>query len=355
MNEDTVLVTGGTGFLATHLIVALARDGYRVRTTVRDPGRAHEVRDALADAGLDGDVGDGGIDLAVVAADLSVDAGWDEALDGVRYVHHVASPFPPALPEDDDEVIVPARDGTLRVLRAAIDAGVERVVMTSSFAAVGYGHPPTDEPFTEEDWTDLDAPLSAYVRSKAVAERAAWDLLTARPDTDTGTDTELTVVNPVGIFGPPATSRLSASVALARQLLSMPAVPRLATTVVDVRDAADLHLRAMTSPDAAGERFLASTGEPITFQEMARILREAVTPDAPIPDVLDDETVREAARVDPGMAGMVGELGKVRRVSSDKARRTLGWEPRANAEALRATALALRDLGLLEPARTAHR
>ena len=276
-------------------------------------------------------------------ADLSDDAGWREAVAGTRYVLHAASPFPPTVPTDDDEVIVPARDGALRVLRAARDGGVERVVLTSSFAAVGYGHPSRDSAFTETDWTDLGAPLGAYIRSKAVAERAAWDFMATQ-----GGPLELAVVNPVGIFGPPLTADLSTSVALALRLATaMSAVPRLATTVVDVRDTADLHLRAMTSPAASGERFLASTGDPLSFQEVARVLRETLGYDDPVLPVLDDEVVREGARTDPGLAGMVGELGKVRRVSSDKARAVLGWDPRPVVETLRSTALALGELGLL--------
>ena len=339
MTDDQVLVTGGTGFLGTHAIAQLVQAGYRVRTTVRTLGREDEIHQSLARAGLQGR-----IDLELVVADLSEDVGWAEAVEGVRYVLHLASPFPPAVPQDDDEVVVPARDGALRVLRAARDAGAERVVLTSSFAAVGYGHAPTDREFTEEDWTNGEAPLGAYIRSKLVAERAAWDFVAAE-----GGSLELSVVNPVGIFGPPLTADLSSSIGLARQLITaMPAVPRLATTVVDVRDAADLHLRAMTSPEAAGERFLASTGEPLAFREVARILREAVGQENAAPDVLDDDVVREAAKTDPGTATMLTELGRVRRVSSAKARTVLGWRPRSDVETLQATAHALRDLGLLE-------
>ncbi|KQO06693.1 epimerase [Agreia sp. Leaf244] len=338
MNNDLVLVTGGTGFLGTHVIAQLLASGYRVRTTVRDLEREGELRGALASAGVARDV-----DLALVRAELSKDAGWSDAVAGSRYVVHVASPFPPAMPDSDDDVIRPAREGAVRVLRASRDAGVERVVMTSSFAAVGYGHPPTDDEFDERSWTNVDAPLSAYIRSKAVAERAAWDFMAAE-----GGELELAVINPVGIFGPPLTVDLSASIGLAHQMITaMPAVPRLATTVVDVRDAADLHLRAMTNPAAAGERFLASTGEPLSFQEVAAELRAAFGREPVQLPVLPDEVVKEAAKTDPGMAGMVGELGKVRRVSNAKARTILGWEPRNNIEALQATGHALRELGAM--------
>lgn len=339
MTNNTVLVTGGTGFLGTHVIAQLLRAGHAVRTTVRDLGREPELRAALTGAGVDG-----GAELTLVTADLSDDAGWADAVHGVRYVLHVASPFPPAMPQSDDDVIRPARDGALRVLRASRDAGVERVVMTSSFAAVGYGHEATDEPFDERTWTNVGAPLSAYIRSKALAERAAWDFIEAE-----GEGLELAVVNPVGIFGPPLTPDLSASIGLAHQMMTaMPAVPRLATTVVDVRDAADLHLRAMTHPAAAGERFLASTGEPISFQDVAAQLRDAVGLQPNRLPVLPDDVVRQAAKTDPGMAGMVGELGKVRRVSSEKAQTVLDWSPRSNTETLRATAIALQKIKSLD-------
>ena len=338
MTDDQVLVTGGTGFLGTHVIAQLLGSGCRVRTTVRDLSRADELREALCRVGVPLEN-----TLDLVVADLSEDDGWNDAVEGVRFVLHVASPFPPAMPDSDDDVIRPARDGALRVLRASRDAGVERVVMTSSFAAVGYGHEPTDEAFDEHTWTNVDAPLSAYIRSKALAERAAWDFMASE-----GGDLELAVVNPVGIFGPPLTPDLAASIGLAYQMMTaMPAVPRLTTTVVDVRDAADLHLRAMTDPAAAGQRFLASTGEPLTFQEVAGILRAAVGHEFPELPLLPDEAVHEAAKTDPAMAGMVNELGKVRRVSSERARTVLGWTPRSNTEALAATAHALGDLGLL--------
>jgi dihydroflavonol-4-reductase len=285
MTQGTVLVTGGTGFLGTRLIAQLLQAGYAVRATVRALGREGELRQALKRAGVSSDAG-----LELTVANLSADDGWADAVTGARFVLHVASPFPPAMPKDDDEVIVPARDGALRVLRAARGAGVERVVMTSSFAAVGYGHAPSDREFTEEDWTNTDAPLGAYIRSKAVAERAAWDFIATE-----GGSVEFAVVNPVGIFEPPLAADLPASVGLALALMKAPAVPRLATTVVDVRDVADLHIRAMTMPVAAGQRFLASVGEPLTFQQVARTLREAAGDPDPVVPVLDDAMVREGA------------------------------------------------------------
>src|SRR5689334_20811947 len=192
MSGELVLVTGGSGFLAAHCILRLLEQGYTVRTTVRSLAREPEVRAMLAVGGaVHTDR------LSFAAADLTRDAGWPEAVAGCDYVLHLASPFPPSQPKNEDELIIPARDGALRALRAARDAGVKRVVLTSSFAAIGYGHEPTDRPFTEETWTDLNGHVSAYAKSKTLAERAAWDFVARE-----GGALELSVINPVGVLGP---------------------------------------------------------------------------------------------------------------------------------------------------------
>ena len=323
MNDTLVLVTGGTGHLGGHTIARLLADGHRVRTTVRDPGCAAEVR-AIAGPG----------ELEVVAADLGADAGWAEAAEGVDYVLHVASPFPPASPEDDDEVIRPARDGAVRVLAAAREAGVRRVVLTSSFAAVGYSATPRAE-YTEADWTDPADPNSAYVRSKVIAERAAWEQVRSAGGP------ELAVINPAGIFGPVLGGRPSSSVALVRAMLDgeLPVVPPLSFGVADVRDVADLHVRAMTHPRAAGERFLAASGKSISFLEMARILAETVG--GLPPRELTAEEVRAAAETDPAMREAAGRLGRVPVIRTDKARTVLGWRSRPVEETVADTAHSL--------------
>ncbi|HET6452194.1 MAG TPA: aldehyde reductase, partial [Spirochaetia bacterium] len=266
MSAERVLVTGGSGFIGGHCILQLLAAGHEVRTTVRSLRREPEVRATLRAAGA------GRLEaLSFVEADLLSDAGWKEAMAGCRYVLHVASPFPPGVPRHEDEVIVPAREGALRVLRAAREAGVSRVVMTSSFAAIGYGHQKTDRPFTEEDWTDPDGrDASAYVKSKTLAERAAWDLLQRE-----GGALELAVVNPVGVLGPVLGPDYSTSILLVQRLMdgAVPGCPRLHFGVVDVRDVADLHLRAMTSPAARGQRFLAVAGDFLEMKEMAAILK----------------------------------------------------------------------------------
>ncbi|SEG58117.1 dihydroflavonol-4-reductase [Actinacidiphila yanglinensis] len=331
MSGELVLVTGGSGFVGAHCIVRLLEEGYRVRTTVRSPAREPDVR-AMVRAGRPEGAADTGDDLTFAVADLGADDGWAEALAGCAYVLHVASPFPPGEPEHEDDLIVPARDGALRVLRAARAAGVRRVVLTSSFGAVGYGHPQSDKPFTEETWTDVDGPgMNAYVKSKTLAERAAWEFAAGE-----GSGTELTVVNPVGVFGPVLGPDYSASIALVRQLLdgAMPGVPRMHFAVVDVRDVADLHLLAMTSPAAAGERFVAAAGDVMSFHEIAVLLKERMGEDgARVPT----RELPDRSRVEGG----VTNLDVIRHTSSEKARRVLGWRPRPNEEAVLATARSL--------------
>ena len=340
MSDDLVLVTGGSGFIGVHCILRLLEAGYPVRTTVRSLSREAEVRAMLKEGGAEpGDT------LEVVEGDLLADAGWAEAVAGCRWVLHVASPFPSVQPRNPFELIVPARQGALRVLRAARDGGVARVVATSSFAAVGYGHPPTERPFTEEDWSELDDQASPYQRSKTLAERAAWDFVAREGDA-----LELAVINPVGVLGPVLGPDLSSSIRLVKQALdgAMPGAPRLSFNLVDVRDVADLHLRAMTDPAAKGERFLAVADGPVSIKEVCDVLRAhlgeaaARVPTREVPDVL----VRALALVNPEARGIVRDLGKVRRASNEKARRVLGWEPRSNEEAILATAQSLLRLGL---------
>jgi dihydroflavonol-4-reductase len=321
-SDGTVLVTGGTGFLGGWCIASLLEGGYEVRTTVRHLPRGQAVFDAVKRAGLDP-----GSRVNVVAADLESDAGWADAVAGCRYVLHVASPFPPVQPKDPDELIVPARDGALRVLRAALDAGVERVVMTSSVAAVRSDRISSEaEPYTEADWTDGDdSSRTPYVRSKALAEQAAWQQARAA-----GAQDRLATINPGAIIGPALSTDHSYSLQAIRRLLDgMPAAPKLGFTFVDVRDVADIHIRALTSPAAGGERFIA-TDRFLWLPEVAAILRQRLgdaankVPTRVAPNVL----VRTVALFDGSMRSVVGDLGKRAWYSSDKARTTLGWTTR---------------------------
>lgn len=354
---STVLVTGGSGFIASHAILQLLAAGYRVRTTVRNLSREADVRAMLKVGGappLESGLARGspgvepGERVSFVAADLMSDAGWPAAVSGCEYVLHIASPFPSTVPKNEDELIVPARDGALRVLKAARDAGVKRVVMTSSFAAVGYGHEPQQAPFTESDWTDPTKPdVMPYTKSKTLAERSAWDFIERE-----GRGLELAVVNPVGVFGPVLGPDYATSILLVQRMLdgALPGLPKMSFGVVDVRDVADLHLRAMTNPAANGERFLAVAGDFMWIVEIARVLKgrlgEAArrVPTRQLPNWL----VRLAALKDPAVKQILPELGKWKNATSEKAQRVLGWTPRSREESVVATAESLVRLGLVK-------
>lgn len=327
-----VLVTGGSGFVGGHCIIALLRAGHEVRTTVRSSAKEATVRAVLATAGVDA-----GTRLSFAVADLEKDAGWPDAVTDCEFVLHVASPFPATIPEHEDELVVPAREGTLRVLKAARDAGGKRVVLTSSFAAIGYGHPDRAAPFDETSWTDVTKDVGAYVKSKTLAERAAWDFIAKE-----GGALELSVVNPVGVLGPVLGPDFSSSILLVQKFLDgqVPGVPKVAFGLVDVRDVADLHLLAMTSPKARGERFLAVAGDFVSMIDIAKILRARLGADGKrVPRFqLPDFLVRLAALRDDEVKQILPELGKRKNATADKARRVLGWAPRTSEEAIVATA-----------------
>jgi nucleoside-diphosphate-sugar epimerase len=318
-----VLVTGGSGYVGTQLIAALLRDGHPVRTTVRSLESEADVRAAVRRGGAD----DGG--LEVVVAGLTSEEGWAEVAAGCDEVHHVASPMLHS--DNPDEVVIPAREGTLHVLGAARDAGARRVVLTSSFAAVGYTPKPGNE-YTESDWTDPNSPgLAAYPRSKAIAERTAWDFIERE-----GGATELVVINPTFILGPTLTVQARSSLHLIKSMLdgTMPMVARQRFGLVDVRDVADIHIRAMASPEAAGKRFLAlADGPTISFLEIAQTLRERLGP-------LAEQVPTEEAP---------GPEARQLIIHNDRAKLELGWHPRPAVSTIVETAESLRDLGLLEP------
>jgi nucleoside-diphosphate-sugar epimerase len=340
---STVLVTGGSGFIGSQVILQLLAAGHTVRTTVRDLKREPEVRALLKQGGAEP-----GDRVQFFTADLTRDGGWQEAATGCEYVLHVASPFPARVPKDENELIVPAREGAVRVLRAARDAGVKRVVLTSSFAAVGYGHPEQTEPFDETSWTDLNGEgLTAYVKSKTLAERAAWELIAKE-----GGGLELAVVNPVGVFGPVLGADYATSILIVQKMMdgAMPGCPRLLFGGVDVRDVADLHLRAMTHPAAKGERFLAVAGDFVSIVEIGRMLKRRMgvaarrVPTRELPDWV----VRLASLLDPAVKQVLPELGKRKNATSEKAQRVLGWRPRSVEDSVVATAESLVRLGLLK-------
>jgi len=316
--------------------------GHRVRTTVRNLKREGDVREMLRQGGTEA-----GDQLTFFAADLETDAGWPPAVAGSDYVLHVASPFPATIPKHEDDLIVPAREGALRVLRASRAAGVKRVVLTSSYAAIGYGQKVTDTPFNESNWTNPDAKgVMPYAKSKTLAERAAWDFIAQE-----GGALELSVVNPVAVFGPVLGPDYSTSILLLHRLLSgaVPGCPRIWFGVVDVRDVADLHIRAMTSPAAKGERFLAVAGEFMSILDIAKVLKAnmgaaaAKVPTRQLPDWL----LRLAALRDPAVKQLIPELGKKKNGTNEKSKRLLGWAPRSNEDSILAAAESMVRLKLV--------
>lgn len=335
---ETVLVTGGSGFLAGWCMVELLGRGYEVRTTVRDLGREAEVREAVEAAGQPGEK------IAVLAADLTSDDGWEQAVAGCDYVLHVASPFPPVQPKDPDELIVPAREGTRRVLGAALAAGVKRTVVTSSVAAIA-GGAKTPGPLTEEDWTDLEFDgLSPYVRSKTIAERAAWEL--AR---EQGAEDRLATVNPGAILGPLLSRDASYSLEVIERLLKgIPGTPKVGFSFVDARDVAALQVKAMVAPEAGGQRFIA-VAEFLWMAEVAAILRRKLGDDAAkvptrgVPNL----AVRAMALFDPGIRSITNQLGKKLTYSSAKAETTLGWSTRPLEQTIAETGSSMVDLGVV--------
>lgn len=323
-SEQTVLVTGGSGFLGGWCLVELLQRGYRTRTTVRDLSREAQVR---ANVGSRVEVGDR---LTVTAADLLADEGWEEAIAGCDYVLHVASPFPPAQPKDPDDLIVPARDGTLRVLRHSVATGVTRVVVTSSVAAVRNGaadHGNRDRELTEADWSDPDnTRLTPYTRSKTIAELAAWEYMREQ-----GQEQNLVTVQPGAIVGPLLGEDRSYSLEAVERMLTgrMPGVPRLGFSFIDVRDVATLEVAAMTAPEAGGQRLIAA-GSFLWLSDVATILRERLGADAGkvprrgVPNV----AVRAMAIFDPTLRTIVGDLGRKTTYSLANAERRVGWAPR---------------------------
>jgi nucleoside-diphosphate-sugar epimerase len=319
-----VLVTGGNGYLGTQVIAALLRQGREVRATVRSGSSVPAIREALRRGGVDGN------GVEVVTADLTTDDGWAMAAAGTEEVHHVASPIPSAQPDDPDELIAPAREGTLRVLRAARQAGARRVVLTSSFAAVGYSPKPVRD-YTEEDWTNPDTPgLAPYPRSKTIAERAAWDFVERHPG-----DVELVVLNPTFILGPTLVTTLRSSLVGIKAIAegTIAALPRQRFGLADVRDVADAHLKAAATPDAAGKRYLLlADGPTITWLGLAEAIHDHLGAAG------GNVTLKEAPGDEPTPLT----------IHNDHAKHDLDWQPRATAATITDTIDSLRELGLLE-------
>lgn len=344
MSQKRVLVTGGSGFIAGHCILQLLERGHEVRATIRSLAKQDAVRAVLAEAGMVQ-----GERLSFAAADLLSDDGWAEAVAGIDVVLHVASPVAPGHVANENDLIVPAREGTLRVLRAARDAGVKRVVLTSAFHAVSWGHKHSDHVFTEADWTILDGPgVDAYGKSKTLAERAAWDFIKAE-----GRGLELATMLPVAVMGPVMGKEISGANHIVQRMLNgdMPGFPNLFIPIVDVRDVASAHVAAVDAPGAAGERFLISNGRALAMKEIGAIIRESAgaagsrVPTRSIPDLV----VRAMALFNSELRVFAPDLGFSKKTSNEKARRVLNWTPREPREAIVSAAKSMIERGLLKP------
>ena len=340
--KKTVLVTGGSGFVGGHCIVQLLQKGYTVKTTIRAMSKKNTVLEILKNGGIDS-FGQ----ISFVEADLSENKNWDLATAGCDFVLHIASPIHLNIPKDENEMIQPAVNGTLRVLNAARNAGVKRVVMTSNFGAVGYSHKDPSTLITEESWTDPNEKgLSAYNKSKVFAERAAWNFMKTE-----GGNLELTVINPVAIFGPALDAKLSSGFELLKNVLdgTMSRLPNLRLAIVDVRDLADLHIRAMENEKAAGQRFLALSGGTMSLLQIVQLIKSKKPELAKKASTksLPDLTVRLAALFNNKAKALAPMLGINRNASNEKAKSVLDWKPGSNEEAVLASAESLYKFGYL--------
>lgn len=322
--KETVLVTGGSGFVSTYCIMQLLKEGYAVKTTLRSLDKSVALKKRLESANLENLE-----NLSFLEADLNSDEGWNEAATGCGYVLHVASPFPALEQFDEEDLIETAREGALRVLRAARRAKTKRVVLTSSFAAIGYSADPGEHVFSESDWTNPNMKLPAYIRSKTIAELAAWEYIEKHNDA-----IELAVINPVGVFGPVLGQDLSSSIVLIQQLLAGKGdeMPQVSFGVVDVRDVADIHIRAMLHPGAKGQRFIATADGSTTFAEINEVLRtDKNLPNGKLPDL--------------SQVSLQPEL--IKKISNLKAKSVLSWNPRPKEETIIDTAESLFKFNLV--------
>ena len=311
--NDRVLVTGISGYVGQHVAAELLKNGYLVRGTARSIAKAQATKAAIeAVTSVE--------NLEFVEADLLADAGWNEAVTGCNYVIHVASPFYLAEPKNESDMITPAVDGTKRVLNAAVHAGVRRVVLTSSVVAMTTGKP--SGTYGPDAWVDTESKIGAYAKSKALAERAAWDAVT-------GTPTELVSINPGFILGPslgaPGDGQ---SVAMIRDLVGgkLPMIPDVAMGMVDVRDIARLHVAALSTAKAAGRRFIAATAEPVAMAHVASVLRSAGFAKVPTRKA-PNFAIKLMSLFDREAKGMVPQLGKRIAYRNQETYDVLGWKP----------------------------
>jgi dihydroflavonol-4-reductase len=341
ITSQPILVTGASGFLATHTIIQLLEQGYKVRGTLRTMSRENEVRETLRKYVSADDR------LEFVNADLNEDAGWEQAVRGCEYVLHVASPFPLLEPKHEDELIKPAVEGTLHVLHAAHQAKVKRVIQVSSVAAISSGYAGENRTFTEEDWSRLDKPIGAYSKSKTLAERAAWDFING---TENINKMELATINPPLIAGPIPNKDFPTSAEAVSTLMrgQVPGIARIKMGIVDVRDVASAIILAMTTPEAAGQRFLCSGGT-VWIKDIAEMLhaqygsRGYKIPRLVFPVLL----AKLVGLFDKKVALVIPSLNWDFELSNEKAKRILKWQPRSSEEAILSMAESLVENGLV--------
>jgi len=337
MFMETVLVTGGTGFIGLHCLQQLLDKGYKVRTTIRSESRKQEVLEAMKKHSSNCE------NLEFYIADLLKDDGWKEAVEGSKYVLHVASPFFLGEPENEDVFIKPAVEGTLRVLKACADADVQKVVLTSSFAAVGYGHPREKEVYTEEDWSSVDGEISAYAKSKTLAEKAAWEFV---ENLEESKKFDLTVINPVAVTGPMLTSDIGSSNDFLLKLISgsMPACPKIHMGYIDVRDVAKAHIFSMTEEKTNGERIIVSENE-MFFAEVGKTLNEAGFKKSPTKE-LPNFLVKIMSFFVGELKTLLSALDRKGDIDKTKAERFFNWEYISTEQSVTETAQQLQDMGL---------
>ncbi len=334
---ETVLVTGGTGFIGLHCLQQLLDKGYKVRTTIRSESRKQEVMEAMKKHSSNCE------NLEFFIADLLNDDGWKEAVEGSKYVLHVASPFFLGEPENEDVFIKPAVEGTLRVLKACADSDVQKVVLTSSFAAVGYGHSREKEVYTEEDWSSVDGEISPYAKSKTLAEKAAWEFV---ENLEESKKFELTVINPVAVTGPMLTSDIGSSNDFLLKLISgsMPACPKIHMGYIDVRDVAKAHIFSMTEEKTNGERIIVSENE-MFFAEVGKTLNEAGFKKSPTKE-MPNFLVKIMSLFVGELKTLLSALNRKGDIDKTKAKSFFNWDYISTEQSVTETAQQLQDMGL---------